>query len=356
LLWLSAARRASGATRHAEYYLQLAQQAELHINSADRPKWLAVVDRAHADLRAAIERSLRTGEYSHASQLASAMFWFWFHRGLWREGRTFLQAAIDHETGPSWCRARVMLGEGVLAWAEGDQATAAARLEECVAIGRVVKDPATTVHALHFLAMVRLAQDRGAAGRPLAEEAVRIARTTQDSFCLAISLASYGVLLLAIADYDEARTMLEESVERGRQGGDAWAVALPLRNLAILAHRRGDDERARRLLEESLRVLRELGEKWFLSRSIETLAEVLASQGAHQRAAHLFGAAEGLRDEVGAPVLAFYRADYEEAIARARDAIGAAAFDQCWREGRALKAEAAVAYALGESHGPETDL
>ena len=70
----------------------------------------------------------------------------------------------------------------------------------------------------------------------------------------------------------------------------------------------------RTLLEESLHGLRGLGEKWFLSRSIETLAEVMASTGEHERAAHLFGAAETLREAVGASVLAFYRADYDRAI------------------------------------------
>jgi non-specific serine/threonine protein kinase len=336
-------------TRHATYYLYLAESTEPRINTSDRPVNLAALDREYSDLRAAMERSLHAGQFRHASRLAGALFWFWFHRGRWREGRTFLQSAIQHEAGPDRWRARVLLGDGVLAWAEGDHVAASARLEECVTLGRTLDDAPAMAHALHFLAMVRLAEGRAEDGQPLAEEAVRTARTASDPFCLTIALASHGVLLLALARYDDARAVLEESVERGRQMQDAWAVALPLRNLAIIAYRRGDHDRAQRLLEESLRGLRALGEKWFLSRSLETLAEVLASRGAHERAARLFGAAEGLRDAVGAPVLAFYRSDYEEAIVRARDAVGPHVFDQCWREGRAWTLEAAVAYALGES-------
>ena len=134
-----------------------------------------------------------------------------------------------------------------------------------------------------------------------------------------------------------------------RPFGDAWAVALPLRNLAIIAHRQRDYRTARRLLEESLHGLRGLGEKWFLSRSIETLAEVMASAGEHERAAHLFGAAETLREAIGASVLAFYRADYDRAIDTVRAALGHQAFESCWVEGRMLAPEEAVAYALGES-------
>ena len=179
-----------------------------------------------------------------------------------------------------------------------------------------------------------------------------MARGADDPFCLTIALASYGVVLLALGQYDDALTVLEESVKRGRKVSDRWAVALPLRNLAIIACRRGEYDRARRLLEQSLRDLRIEGEKWFLSRSIETLGAVLVWQREHERATHLLGAAEALREAVGASVLAFYRADYDHAIAAARDALGSEAFDVYWREGRTLTPDAAVAYALGEAGPP----
>ena len=210
----------------------------------------------------------------------------------------------------------------MLAWTEGDPGAAGARLEEAAALGRTIDDLPTAAHALHFLAMVRLGEGDAATGRSLGEQAVALARKAADAFCLTIALASNGVVLLALEHYDDARAALEESVARGREGGDAWAVALPLRNLAIIAYRQQDYRTARPLLEESLHGLRASGEKWFLSRSMETLAEVMATAGEYERAAHLFGAAETLREAVGASVLAFYRADYERAIGVARTALG----------------------------------
>ena len=62
----------------------------------------------------------------------------------------------------------------------------------------------------------------------------------------------------------------------------------------------------------------------------------MASAGEHDRAAHLFGAAETLREAVGASVLAFYRADYDRAIDTVRAALGHQAFESCWIEGRTL--------------------
>ncbi|HEU4687956.1 MAG TPA: winged helix-turn-helix domain-containing protein [Vicinamibacterales bacterium] len=351
---LLAEEDASGVLRrYCEYYMQRAEAIEPSVNTSDRQARLAVLQREHSNLRIAIERAFRAGEHGTGSRLASALFWFWFHRGHWREGRTFLAAAVHHETAPTVSRTRALLGDGVLAWAEGDLGGAGPRLEECVTIGRTLEDASTTAHALHFLAMVRLAEGRPAEGRRLAEDAVSVARKADDPFCVTIALASYGVVLLALAEYDEAGVVLEESVQRGRDMGDLWAVALPLRNLAIIACRRGEYDTARALLEQSLRDLRALGEKWFLSRSIETLAEVLAWQRDHERAAHLLGAAEALREAVGASVLAFYRADYDHAIATVRAGLDSYAFDRYWHEGRRMTPDAMVAYALGEAAAPD---
>ena len=335
--------------QHTDHYLRLVEGIEPRINTSDRQTWLAVLEREHSNLRIVLERRSRDAPQDRVSRLASALFWFWFHQGHWREGRTFLSAVIARDHRPTPSRARALLGDGVLAWAEGDLGVAGPRLEEAVALGRTIDDLPTAAHALHFLAMVRLAEGDAAAGRALGVEAVALARTTADASCLTLALASNGVVLLALERYDEARAALEESIARGREADDAWAVALPLRNLAIIAYRQQDYGTARTLLEESLHGLRTLGEKWFLSGSIETLAEVMVAAGEYERAAHLFGAAETLRDAVGASILVIYRADYERAIGMARTALGHERFGLCWTVGRALSADEAVAYALGES-------
>ena len=342
--------------RYVRHYRDFAENIDRGINTADRPLRLAALEREHANLREAMRRALDAGHDTDAARLASALFWFWFHRGYWREGRTFLGAVIERGGSPDDVRARALLGDGVLAWAEGAHSQAAARLQEAVAIGEAHADASTTAHALHFLAMVRLAEGDAPAGGQLAREAVRIARRAADPFCLAIALASHGVALLALESYDQASVALTESVELGRRASDGWAMALPLRNLAIIACRRGHYEIARQLLEESLRGLRDLREKWFLSRSIETLAGVLAAAAEHERAAVLFGAAERLRESVGASVLAFYRADYDRAVLSVRHVLAARDFERSWHLGRNLTLTEMIDYALGEEHVARDDV
>lgn len=65
-----------------------------------------------------------------------------------------------------------------------------------------------------------------------------------------------------------------------------------------------------------------------------------------ERAAWLWGAAEALRQSIGAREAPASRATRERLIAQAREQLGEAAFAAKWAEGRAMTMEQAVAYAL----------
>jgi hypothetical protein len=69
----------------------------------------------------------------------------------------------------------------------------------------------------------------------------------------------------------------------------------------------------------------------------------------------LFGAGEALREEVGASVLSFYRADYDRGVAAVRAGLGAPAFERAWAEGRALTWEQAIELALNASAGSQVE-
>jgi hypothetical protein len=78
---------------------------------------------------------------------------------------------------------------------------------------------------------------------------------------------------------------------------------------------------------------------------LECLAGLAAEAGSCCEAARLFGAAEGIRQRMGAVRFKVYDAGYEAAVAALRDAMGQADFDSEWAEGAALSTEEAIAYA-----------
>ena len=61
-----------------------------------------------------------------------------------------------------------------------------------------------------------------------------------------------------------------------------------------------------------------------------------------ERGARLFGAAEVLRETIGAHIQAGDRPDYEKSLALTRDQLDAEMFDAAWAEGRALSLEQMV--------------
>jgi DNA-binding CsgD family transcriptional regulator len=67
--------------------------------------------------------------------------------------------------------------------------------------------------------------------------------------------------------------------------------------------------------------------------------------GRHREAARLFGAADALRQRVGAVRFKIYDAEHESAVASFRNALGDGDFERAWAEGAELSTDEAIAYA-----------
>ena len=75
--------------------------------------------------------------------------------------------------------------------------------------------------------------------------------------------------------------------------------------------------------------------------------------GRSEDVARLLGAADGLRDEVGLPIWGPRLSRFEALVRSVRNAVGDAAFDAAWVEGRALGFDASLATARDVLHGAQ---
>jgi DNA-binding CsgD family transcriptional regulator len=142
---------------------------------------------------------------------------------------------------------------------------------------------------------------------------------------------------------------LELLRKRGRK--DSLHVALD--NLGWAALLQGDHERARSYYEEGLTICKELGDKMIASESLEGMACISASDGG-ERAAKMFGAAQALCEAVGyhhTPEEAALREPY---LATTRSRLGEAAWEEALAQGRAMRLEEAIEYALSEEEPSAT--
>jgi hypothetical protein len=157
--------------------------------------------------------------------------------------------------------------------------------------------------------------------------------------------------------------------ELGHKGG----IARSLGHLGEVAASQDEDETAASLYGESLALRRELGDRRSIATCLERLAGLAARLGHRRqraensadgggaafdtgdprpcfaRAARLFGAAEALRESLGAPLSPSERDEYEGLVSLARDGLDATAFAAAWAEGRSLPMEEANARALGKA-------
>ena len=116
------------------------------------------------------------------------------------------------------------------------------------------------------------------------------------------SSAGAGVLASQQSDYPAAQALHEESLAIRRELGDPRGIGVSLSNLGIVAYEQGDYSAARALQEESLAIFRELGDRRGIAASLNGLANVAFALAEPHRAARCWGAAERLREEIGAPL------------------------------------------------------
>lgn len=342
--------------RHARFYLRVAEEIEPHGNTPERAGWLGRLERELDNLRAALSWSVGGGDPGGDPEtglrLAGALFWLWFHRGYWTEGRRWMEEALagDDPVGtlPTLGRAKNLAGAGGIACSQGDYVNAYPMLEEAAELWHELGEEPAVSHAALYLYVAVFGLGEVERAEKLARESLAVFRARGDAFGQGSNLTFLGLLYLLRDDHATARSLFEEAVGVAGRLGDDWLQMLPMRNLGLVALKQGDFAEAERWLREGLRGLRKLEEQWLVARTIEYIAQASAARRDPARAARLFGAAEAMRETVRSFQEPEDRADYELALATAREGLGGEAFDAAWEEGRAMSYAEAIAFALDE--------
>ena len=239
---------------------------------------------------------------------------------------------------------------GEVARTQGDYPTARQYFEESLALLRARGDKANIAWALQALGEV--AQEQGdAAARPLAEESLALFHEVGDRRGVSLRLERFGRGGTSPGGppggADAARGEPGDPARAGAQGRDRPLLG-HLGELAVSQHEYQD---AASLYCESLALRRDLGDRRSIATCIERLAGLAASAAGPslERAARLFGAAEALRESLGAPLSPAERGEYQRLVDLTRAGMETAAFAAAWAEGRALSLEDVIACALGNS-------
>jgi DNA-binding CsgD family transcriptional regulator len=167
-------------------------------------------------------------------------------------------------------------------------------------------------------------------------------------------LGNYSALLITMGDLERAEQMLEEGQAAYRRVMHQENSVI-LADLGLAALLRGQLDRAADLFAQSLEMegKRERGSSRFVAIGLESFGWLATLTGQPRRAATLLGAAESLRETIGAPVPPAYRERFEMFLHKGQAQIDAAAWSTAWAQGRAMALDAAVELALTTGTTPE---
>jgi DNA-binding CsgD family transcriptional regulator len=226
--------------------------------------------------------------------------------------------------------------------------------EEGLTLSREAGDRHGIAWARLLLASLSLLMGDYEHGSRLYEENLPLARELGDTQLISWHLIDLGYGALLAGDHERATELLEEAAALLRERGHKSFLEYALDNLGWVALARGDHQQAKVLLEESLALCKELGDKMVAAESIEGLACAAGARGEAERAARLFGAAQALREAVGAHKPPDDVALREPYLTETRSLLGEQAWEAYFAEGQRMTFEEAVEYALSEEESTTT--
>ncbi len=375
---------------HARCFVLVAEQAEPELLLAEQAMWAERLVQEEGNLRAAMTWSLESGELELGLRIAGALPRFWSLRGQVVEGRRWLTEALarDADVAPP-VQAKAHFAGGYAALALGEYEDAIARFEaglalyrelgdepgaarslaqlgwllttqrkyeqatarslESLELARRIADPQTESVALTNLADGAAQQGEYERATELYEQSLALRRDLGDRRNIANALLNLGRAELLHGDREAARYLLDEGLELARGVGDTWGISVGLGSLGRLALMSGERERAVELLYEALELCRQRGDKKLAAECLDSMAEAAAGAGEPARAAQLSGAAEALREAIGAAYSPAELSLRERPLADLRRALGETAFRTEWATGRSLGMVGAISYALAPS-------
>ncbi len=118
---------------------------------------LRLTEADHPNLLAALDWMAASGDATGVARLAASLATFWHHRGYLREGRRWLEWALEHAVdAPLYWRGRALAGLSMIVFAQGDPDGTAPPAEAALAIAQEIGDPDLTALAVHMIGLAEL--------------------------------------------------------------------------------------------------------------------------------------------------------------------------------------------------------
>jgi predicted ATPase/DNA-binding XRE family transcriptional regulator len=284
--------------RNFNYFLRLAEEAELKLRGADQIDWLNRLQLDHENLRAALVWALSNNAEA-GLRLVGALWWFWRVCGFVSEGCEWMSKMLALPSGAvrTQLRAKVLYGAAFLEAIRYDNAKAQALYGASLAVYTELADKLGIADSLNGLGFIARRLHDWETARTHFEAGLQIGRETQNKHAVAASLEGLGMIARQYRAWATARTLFEQFLAIERELGNATQIAHALRRLGGIAFEQVDMSLAQSRFEESLSIFRELNFKQFIAIVLNNLANIAQYQGNYEQASTLHSKSLSLLQE-----------------------------------------------------------
>jgi len=339
---------AAARTRHLQFYVALAEEAELELVGREQRAWFASLDPERENFLAAHAWCDRAENGAHLGlRLVSALRMYLRQRGLTALGYRITVEALARigaeQSGLVRCRALWAAGEH--SYFTGRYGEAKAYVEMSLTIAREMADEGMIGEALRLLGYLALQLGDRTAAREHFLAALAKARHSSNQLQLSSALNGLGELHRADGELEKAKPLYEEALALSSARGDREGVAVHLLNLAWATISLGQENEALAMMREGFAIIEEIGSKRVGLAYLDCSTVLAAAVGDWERAARFHGATEALMEAMG------YRREPTDEVSlvpflgRAREALSAEAFAAAEAQGRTVLFDDAIAAA-----------
>lgn len=372
--------------RHAQYFVDLAEEAEPSLRGAEEAYWFRRLDDELDNLRQAMSWALEAPQPQLAQALAGALYRYFMYRFRSVEGRDWAQRTLTVSEEATVHRAKALLAAGTLAQISLDIEISMRHLDEALELSRKLGAEEILGAALNNRANVASGMGEWEKAEELYLESLELGRQqgwkdtivfalfnlshialNRDDFDLAISRAEESVVLaleqgserlitdarlgLAAAykdsgDIETATKVLDDIVSREEELGFEFYPGRTRNFRGILAMDRGEFTAAVPIFVESLESFRGIPDPYEIVWVVQMLlwqgARLLSHFGEAEVSAALLGAADASLDAKNYTRGANEAKQVDEVRVKVREDLGEEEYESAYGEGRALGARDAL--------------
>lgn len=282
---LTADERTISARRHAEYFLELAQVATIHLHGPEQGVWLQRLSPDLDNFRTAMDFYSTPSLFAHGLALAVALGPFWDMRGFSGEGYQQTTTLLGFRGGsaalviPVRLCVRALGTSGSLAFNKGDPDGSLSSYEEQLSLAEGTLDDEGVADAHSGIGLVLWVKGHYLAATKHHTIGLELYRKLGDGPGVARALNNLGNIDYRRGDLMAARRHHEESLALRRRQGNPQTTAFSLYNLGEVSKHEMDYPAAKACYQEGLSVAEPLQDLQFRAYTLHNLGQIARIEG-----------------------------------------------------------------------------